>query len=114
MGLTIRVQRASALSGCDVRWWDPVRRPPEVRARRARGQACIVRGALSAGLAARPPGTLQLTLEGPIEDRGQERVEFGPGLRLERLQPVDLGLQAVQKGDDATLFLRRWYGYSEG
>ena len=41
--------------------------------------------------------------EGAIQQRGQQRIEFGGGLGLEVLEPLDLALQRVKISDDLIL-----------
>src|SRR5687767_6008617 len=49
-----------------------------------------------------------------VENRRQKGVEFGCGFGLQALEPVHLGLQGVQFGDDAALFGKWRHRNNEG
>ena len=51
--------------------------------------------------------SLQLPLEGFVQDGRQQHVEFGVGLRLEVLQVVNFCLEGVKVSDDTALFFFR-------
>lgn len=53
----------------------------------------------------------QFSLEGAVEDGGEEGVQFGGSFGLEALEGVDLGLESVEFGDDAALVGQRGDGH---
>ena len=46
---------------------------------------------------------LQVPAKCPIQDGGQQGVEFGGGFRLKAFERVHFGLKDVEVGDDAAL-----------
>lgn len=54
---------------------------------------------------------LQFAAEGAVEDGGEQGVELGGGFALVAFQGVYFGMEGVEFGDDAALFVKGRYGY---
>jgi len=53
----------------------------------------------------------QFSFEGPVQDGGEQGVQFDGGLGLELFQGVHLGLEVFQIGHNTALFFLGGHGY---
>src|SRR5512146_611620 len=101
---------ASALA-CSASRWAALRRCSSIHPPPVTDHSPLAPLARSLSGRGEGEGQSQLPLKRLIQHTRQQRVEFRLRLRLQRLQRIDLSLEAVEVGHDEVLFFerRKWY-----